>query len=302
MRSSLRTLTTVDIVTIVFINALSLLAVIFSARIPVWWHIVIGNILFSMIIFFSAVRGPDTGYLRLIHDWYPVPLILYVFKLTYAMVHPIQPVDYDWLFISIDRSIFGQDPTHWLMQYSHPILTEILQLCYSSYYFIFLVVAYQLYRREDKIPYYYGIFLVVYGFFLSYIGYFVLPGVGPRFTLHDFASLNTELPGLFFTYWIREFLNAGESIPAGVQNAVDYVQRDIFPSGHTQLTLVALFIAFKQKISSRWILLIIGSILIIATVYLRYHYVVDVIAGIAFFFFTLWSGKGIDAWWKRKIV
>ena len=147
--------------------------------------------------------------------------------------------------------------------------------------------------------YFLGAFLVVYGFYLSYVGYFVLPAVGPRFTLHDFHALNTELPGIWLTNGIREFVNSGESIPSGVLRAIDYAQRDAFPSGHTQLTLVILYIAFINRLRSRWVLLVVGSLLIVSTIYLRYHYVVDVLAGVAFFFFTIWTGLKIDAWWRR---
>jgi membrane-associated phospholipid phosphatase len=39
-----------------------------------------------------------------------------------------------------------------------------------------------------------------------------------------------------------------------------------------------------------------------ATVYMRYHYVIDVIGGITCFILTIWSGLRIDAWWRRKKV
>ena len=35
-------------------------------------------------------------------------------------------------------------------------------------------------------------FTCVFGFYLSYLGYFALPAVGPRYTLHDFNSLDAE--------------------------------------------------------------------------------------------------------------
>jgi membrane-associated phospholipid phosphatase len=44
-----------------------------------------------------------------------------------------------------------------------------------------------------------------------------------------------------------------------------------------------------------------GISLIVATVYLRYHYVIDLIAGAAFMLFTIWSGRYIEQWWKGKV-
>ena len=42
-----------------------------------------------------------------------------------------------------------------------------------------------------------------------------------------------------------------------------------------------MILAFRFRSKLRWVFLIMGCSLIFSTVYLRYHYVVDVIAGIA---------------------
>jgi membrane-associated phospholipid phosphatase len=128
----------------------------------------------------------------------------------------------------------------------------------------------------------YFMFTCVFGFFLSYLGYFALPAVGPRFTLHDFSALDKELPGVLLTPYLRWFVNAGESVPMGVPNAVALAgtQRDVFPSGHTMMTLVLIYLSARFKVRSRWMLYVTGALLIVATVYERYHYVVDLIAGV----------------------
>ena len=128
----------------------------------------------------------------------------------------------------------------------------------------------------------------------------MLPAVGPRFTLHDFASTNLEIPGLFLTNFLREVVNAGESIPSGTLNPIDVVQRDVFPSGHTQMTLIVMYLAVKLKSKNKLFFLIDGTLLIIATVYLRYHYFVDLIGGVIFMIFTMVIGKYLFNWWQRK--
>jgi membrane-associated phospholipid phosphatase len=301
VRKLLRSLTTSDLATIVFLIALSLLNALFSNVVREWMLLVGSNVILIVLILFFAGKAKNSSsrVVRYIRDWYPVPMIFYVFKETYLMVHPIHPQDFDWLLIDIDRWLFGTDPTHWLMTFAHPVATEILQISYACYYIILLSVFFELDLEKRHTEYFRGAFLVVYGFYLSYVGYIVLPAVGPRFMLHDFHLLNNELPGLFFTNALRDFVNAGESIPRGVSNVIEFAQRDAFPSGHSQLTLVILYIAFTNRLRSRWVLLVVGSLLIISTVYLRYHYVIDVIAGVAFFFFTIWSGKKIDSWWRK---
>ncbi|MBI2418737.1 MAG: phosphatase PAP2 family protein, partial [Ignavibacteriales bacterium] len=86
-------------------------------------------------------------------------------------------------------------------------------------------------------------------------------------------------------------VNTGESIPPGTIDPVSHVQRDVFPSGHTMMTAMIMYLSVIYRSNTRVFIVITGSLLIFATVYLRYHYVTDVIAGLIFMVFALWSGK-----------
>ncbi len=293
----------VDIVSIVFLLFLIVLNLIFLGRIESWSEIIVVDIAVVMIIFMLAYLAEvkKTKLYIGLHRFYSYLIVLFVFKEIYLMVRPIHPVDYDWLFISIDQWMFGVHPTQWIARFAHPLLTEILQISYFSYYILFIMFGIELYRRYTIEEFDRGAFLVVYGFYLSYLGYFLLPAVGPRFTLHDFSALGQELPGLLFTAPIRDFINAGESISSNLPNAVDMVQRDVFPSGHTQLTLIVVYLGHQYRLKTRWIITVLAGLLIIGTVYLRYHYVVDLLGGAVFFVFTIWSGKRIQVWCENKI-
>ncbi len=273
-----------DLLFIGFNLILSSISIVLSHRIPYWWLIVLSNFAGSTLICVMGYLRHTTGWkpLRLIHDWYVPIATFFTFKALYFMIKPIHGGrDYDDVLIAIDRWLFGVNPTEWLMQFAHPWLTEILQIAYTLFYFLFLILGYEFYRRRSLDLFHYFMFTCVYGFFLSYLGYFFLPAVGPRFTLHDFSSLDRELPGVFLTEYLRWFVNAGGSIPSGVPNdiAVSLSQRDVFPSGHTMMTLVLMYLSRKYKAASRWFMYITGTLLIIATVYQRYHYVVDLFAG-----------------------
>jgi membrane-associated phospholipid phosphatase len=185
-----------------------------------------------------------------------------------------------------------------MAQFAHPVVTEILQIAYFSYYVLFIILGVELYRRHAIEDFDKAAFMIVYGFYLSYLGYFSLPGVGPRFTLHDFSLLETELPGVFLTNTLRAIINAGESIPQIRDHAIDLVQRDVFPSGHTQLTTIVIALGFRYQLKTRWVLLTFGSLLILATMYLRYHYVVDLVAGAFLAWFTFWTGDKLEVWWR----
>ena len=289
-----------DVIVIVFSLLLIIVDLIFKSRIKYSVNLVMINV--GVIFFVISISRLSQKYnnkiLNGIHSWYIVPLVLLTFKQLYFMIAPIHGRDYDFLLVEIDRWLFGVDPTIWLNKISFPVLTEIVQIAYSSFYFLFIIVGYELYSKKDIQKYRYAAFMIVYGFYLSYIGYFFLPAVGPRFTLHNFFAIDLELPGVFITSYLREFVNFGESISKGIPNPASIVQRDVFPSGHTQLTLILMYLTKKYQMKATAFIWITGILLIFGTVYLRYHYVVDLLAGAGFMVLTVWSAKYIYNWWN----
>ncbi len=134
------------------------------------------------------------------------------------------------------------------------------------------------------------------------MGYILFPAIGPRFTLHNFELNDIEMTGLFLTKFLREVVNLGESIPNGTLNPAAVFQRDAFPSGHTQMTLLVMILSVKFNSKMRYFFIPNSMLLIFSTVYLRYHYVVDLIGGFVFMLLTLWTGNYIYYWWASKSV
>jgi membrane-associated phospholipid phosphatase len=148
--------------------------------------------------------------------------------------------------------------------------------------------------------FHYFVFIIVFGFYFSYLTYFFVPAIGPRFTLDHLQT--GPVTGLWLTDGIRHTLNTLEN-----------VQRDAFPSGHTEITLLTMFFAWRYSKAFFWILSIVGSSLVVSTVFLRYHYVIDVIAGILltgivillaeplYNFLKRWSNRKLRIELKREI-
>jgi membrane-associated phospholipid phosphatase len=303
VKSYIKHLKAFDVIVVIFYIILTLLHIIFHNRIETWgtWVAInIAIILFSFLLAYMESKH-DNAFWNGVHYWYAVPITLLTFRQLYYMVNPIRVIDYDYIFIEIDRWIFGTDPTHLLHQLSNPVLTEILQIIYGMFYLLPLLFGLFLLKKKRFVAMDFAVFSIVYGFLLSYLGYFTFPGIGPRFTLHDFSTINEQLPGIFFTNFLRELVNIGESIPSGTPNPAEMVQRDIFPSGHTMITLIVIYLSVRLKSRSRFFFVPVGSLLIFSTVYLWYHYVIDLAGGLAFMMFSIWSGKYIFNWWRRKI-
>jgi membrane-associated phospholipid phosphatase len=294
-----------DVLVIAFALLLSLVSAALAGRVAMAPVLIGANLLACLIVVMLALGARDgrSFVLRLAHDWYPVPLVALAFKEMHFLVGPLHGGrDYDLLLIAADRWMFGTDPTVWMAGFAHPVLTELLQVAYTSFYFLFVLLGVELYRRKAPGDFHVFMFTCVYGFFLSYLGYFLLPAVGPRFTLHDFAALDRELPGLVLTPALRLLVNAGGSVPlhSAAGEAMAAVQRDAFPSGHTMMTLVLMVVARGTRARVAPFLYITGSLLIIATVYQRYHYAVDLLAGAVFMALCLATVRPLERSLRRR--
>jgi membrane-associated phospholipid phosphatase len=79
-------------------------------------------------------------------------------------------------------------------------------------------------------------------------------------------------------------------------------QRDIFPSGHTMMTLVLIHYSFRARLRVRWFILVAGILVITAAVYQRYHYVIDIIAGALFAILCLLTSRAVYVFIRRRIL
>jgi membrane-associated phospholipid phosphatase len=216
---------------------------------------------------------------------YVIPLVLFLFDQVQNYIKVINPHDYDDMLIKWDYAIFGLNPTEWIYQFANPVLTELLQISYASYFIMPIILGLELHFRKDEAFNKFAGYLL-FGYYFSYLLYLIIPAIGPRFVLHDFESINIELPGLFLTEYIRYIINSGENIPIEILKGISdlnpafFVNRDCMPSGHTLVTTINMICAFKFKSKFKWVFLVLTILLIISTVYLRYHYVVDIIAGL----------------------
>jgi len=221
------------------------------------------------------------------HLIFPTISILAIFDSLEHLVHTINRQDIDSLLISLDYMLFGGHPTVMMEKIMTPLLTDLLQLAYSSYYFLPVTLGAVLLIRKDEEAFDRSLFLIMFCFYLSYAGYLLFPALGPRFTMSHLQ--HAELNGLFLTAPLQELLNRLEGI-----------KRDAFPSGHTGIALTVLALSWKFEKRLFRLFLPFVMALIFSTVYLRYHYVVDVLAGVALTALTLLLGDAYYGYWQKR--
>jgi membrane-associated phospholipid phosphatase len=290
--------------TLVIILLYSAAALVLYPRIPLATSILFQNGFIIAVVGSSILLTSMTEVqlFRFVRYFYVVPVVYMMYTQTHLIVHAVYPtLLFDDLFIAADRFLFGTDPTVWLSQFSSPLLTEYLQICYFLFYLLPVMQAVELWRRGDMDRLAAFARAMVFCYFVSYLLYFCMPAIGPRFTVHDFEAIRTELPGLLATDLLRGLVDAGGGIPPGAEDPYKWVNRDCMPSGHTMLTITNIVLAFSNRSRLRWLFVIIGGSLVFATVYLRYHYVVDVLVGALLVVVCLPLEGPVDRWIRDRL-
>lgn len=291
-----------DLSLIVVLMIYTTIAVVFYSHVPKASANILLNAVIGLLILALAIGDRLHGgtIFRIARRYYPIPIIYLMYQQVHSYVPVVHPVLYDDVLIRWDQALFGVNPTQWLQQFAHPALTEYLQITYTVFYFLPVLHGVELTLKGDHERLNKFVYLMTFGFLVSYLLYFLMPAIGPRFTLHNFLATNEELPGLFLTSTFREFINAGGSAPAGIPDPASVVNRDCMPSGHTMMTLMNILLAFRYGSRWRWFFAVVGGSLIFSTIYLRYHYVVDVIAGVFCALTVLYLAPRLRLWVHSK--
>jgi len=280
-----------DSLTLFFLICLTVVSLYFHRRIPhVKTLIAIYATLFLIqtLLIRSAPflnRNKATDIIRSVV--FPVACVLVIFDSLELLVHTINPRDIDPWLIRIDYVLLGGYPTVMLEALYTPLLTDILQLAYSSYYLLPISFGLVLKLRGKEREFNKTVFLILLCFYLSYVGYLLFPALGPRYTMNHLQRF--ELRGLFVAEPIQRILNGLEG-----------VKRDAFPSGHTAVVLVVSGLAYRFERGFFSLTLPVIILLIFSTVYCRYHYVVDVVGGALLAAITLLVGEKYYGYWETR--
>jgi len=254
----------VDKVILVYFTVSGLMVAGWWSRIPdagilFAWHVAA----IALLLIEVKRPNPTTWFFR---NWYPLPYVASCYREMALLIPPIRHADSDRWLADLDFRIWHANPTIWLEHIYSPWLTEYLQIVYTLFIPAVLFVAFLLWWRRDYRTFQYYAFLIALGFLTSYVGYILVPARGPRFLLRHLEHIPLQGKWLFWS----------------MQHALDRLESaayDCFPSGHTELTILAWWGSGKLSKRLFRVYFAYTPSIIFATVYLRYHYTVDVMAG-----------------------
>jgi membrane-associated phospholipid phosphatase len=230
-------------------------------------------------------RGALGRTVRVMRDWYPQAVFLFCFEELGALAHLIRSGWCDAWMVAFDRRLTGVNPTVWLQRFVNPMFTDFMQMAYLSYFFFLTILGFVLYiwgadwNRYD-LPNGRAFWAVMTSSMAAYaLGYAIslfVPVESPHYFL---ASMQpTPLRGGPFTL-LSDLIEHYGRVHGGA-----------FPSEHVAGSFVALLGAWRYRRRLFWIFLPFFVCMCASTIYVRNHYIADVLAGIVVGWIGFWLG------------
>ena len=208
----------------------------------------------------------------------------------------------DHVFIRAEQAVFGCQPALLFAQlYPQLFFSELMDMAYVSYFpIITTVILYYFFKRYNDFEH--ASFVILASFFAFYVIYDLVPVTGPMYYYHA-VGIDQIAKGVFpkLGYYFRTHLDMMQS--PGYKNGIFYnlltMAHDsgerptaAFPSSHVGISVVCMLLAWRTGSRKLFFTLLPFAMLIcLATVYVRAHYAIDVLAGlvVGVAFYCGWS-------------
>ena len=220
-------------------------------------------IIFLLAWLHNSRYNPVVGCIRY---FLPFALLSYWYPETYYFNSFIFS-NLDSHFVAADQLLFGcQSSLEFSRHMPWAWFSELMYFGYFSYYFIIFGTALWCYIRYKELANR-AVFLFVCSFYLYYIVFAIFPVVGPQFY---FTPPHNEVPDGYIFCKIMRFLQYMGEKPTGA-----------FPSSHVGITFTVVIFAAQHCRELLKYVLPLFIILLLSTVYIKAHYLVDVFGGLA---------------------
>ena len=175
-----------------------------------------------------------------------------------------------------------------LDRFVSPATTEWFSFFYFGYFFLLAVhvIPLLLFSTRERLLSEFSLGMLCI-FCVGHIGYMLVPGFGPYRAMPD--AFQNVLPS---GTWM-DLVNATVASRGA--------QKDIFPSLHTAAPTFILLFSFRNRahVPFRWswpLVAFFAANIVIATMFLRWHYFIDVVAGVL----LAWLGISAAALLTRR--
>ena len=235
-----------------------------------------------LLLVFASIKNENKA-LKFIRYAFPVAMIVYWYPETYYMNECLFS-NLDHRFVKADEWLFGCQPS---IEFSRLLpfrwFSELMSFAYFSYYLIIIFIAVYFYvtdkKKADTL-----LFIVLCSFFIHYIIFIILPVAGPQFYFSE--SLKSVPDGYLFRHLLIFIQSLGEK-PTGA-----------FPSSHVSISLICIAIIYKNARKFFLYFLPLIILLILSTIYIKAHYLIDVIGGIISAPMSYFASKKVERYFN----
>jgi hypothetical protein len=252
-------------------------------------------------ILFSPKEDTDAGIgsfladffrplLEIFRDWFPfLVLSACYFALYTNLIIRVNPHTADALLARVDAALLGGHQPSFLMEpMINPWLTDFFSLIYFSYILSLPVVALYFYVKKEKKVFRRIMMGYLMLMLMGITSYLIFPAAGPE---AFFASqYSRDLQGHAISHGVSFIIQSGR------------VAYDCFPSLHVGISLlVAIYLRdYRRKL----FLPALGyvTLMCLATLYLRYHYLADLLGAFVFVPAAYWLNDFLLAHWPGEKV
>ena len=284
---AVRRYTFVDYATQAYAALATLLIALFHNSTVEHWGLLVGAHVAGLLAVHGLIqwhaRGQPAKALDFLRNFYPVLLYIWFFCETGWINRMFFKEFMDPLAIHADQALFGFQPSIvWMGKMPWLPLSEMFYAAYFSYYLMIGGVGLALFLRSRQ-QFFHFISVVSFVFYVCYVIYIILPIIGPRVFFEPVG-------GYILPEQVR-LLAPTAGYPPSVQagwcfQLMGFVYRVFestgaaIPSSHVAVALCTVFFSFLYLRPIRYFHLALAVLLCLATIYCRYHYVIDVLTGL----------------------
>jgi hypothetical protein len=209
-----------------------------------------------------------------------------------AFLPLVNPASRDNALYALDLRLFGFEPSVALDRFVTPLSSEWFAFYYFCYFLVLTLhtIPIVLLVERERIlgEFTVGMLMV---FCVGHVGYIIVPGFGPVKALS--ALYQTQFPSGLWVDTVMETVRSGGA------------QKDIFPSIHTAApTFITLFsFRHRSRMPFCYSWPVVGFFtlnIICATLFLRWHWLIDVVAGLLLATASWWLSVVITDWDIRR--
>lgn len=259
--------------------------------------VILPLIIMIVAMVYRAFQNPASWRLavyRIFRDWVPFLFIVFIYENMHDVAGQVMGFDFSVMLSSWDLSLFGVQPTIWAQEIFSPLLTDILSISYALYFALPLFIMFILSINLMRFSFRHIALSLTLTFILGFLGYVFLPASPPRYFMESLYTNPHKLYGLFIYNRLQ-----------GAWDGLSVVSGGAFPSLHVGISAVALIYAFRFRKAGRifsaiWYIYVpIILSLWFSTVYLRHHWVMDIIAGVLVALSSYFGAAYLMRVWNR---